>query len=56
MDIRKSGYYWVKLPVNYGWQIGLYTTVDRLWSFFVTSRQYTDKLLIEIDEREITRK
>ena len=55
MDIRKSGHYWVKLPANYGWHIGCYTTIDRLWSFFVTSKEYTDDLLLEIDEREIVR-
>tara|TARA_R110000796_G_scaffold195046_2_gene311522 strand:- start:2033 stop:2389 length:357 start_codon:yes stop_codon:yes gene_type:complete len=55
MDIRKSGYYWVKLPANYGWQIGCYTAIDELWSFFVTKHEYTDDLLLEIDEKEIIR-
>lgn len=53
-DTRKTGYYWVKLPV-YGWQIGLFTVVDNLWYFLVTNRQYRDDLLIEIDENAITR-
>lgn len=52
-DERKTGYYWVKLRGDYGWQIGLYTSIDNLWSFLITSRQYRDSLLLEIDENEI---
>ena len=52
---RKSGYYWVNIHFSYGWNIGLWSDFTESWSFFVTKNEYTDELVIEIDERQITR-
>jgi hypothetical protein len=53
---RKSGYYWVKMKDKEVWYISLYTQFDGMWSFFHTEHQYTDELLLEIDENVLSRK
>ena len=56
MTDRKSGYYWVNIHESYGWQLGYYHNFTETWSFFVTNKEWTDDLVIEIDEKEIVRK
>jgi len=52
---RKSGYYWANIHSSYGWNIGLWSSLTKTWSFFVTKKEWTDDLLIEVDEKQITR-
>ena len=52
---RKSGYYWVNIHSSYGWNIGYWYSLTERWSFFVTQNEWTDDLVIEVDEKEIVR-
>ena len=52
---RKSGYYWVNIHSSYGWNIGLYSDFTESWSFLVTKNEWTDDLVIEINEKQILR-
>ena len=52
---RKTGYYWVNIHSSYGWHLGLYSDFTELWLFHVTNKEYTDELVVEIDEREVLR-
>ena len=55
MDKRKSGYYWVNIHSSYGWQIGYYHSYTGLWSFLCTKNEWTDDLVIEVDEKQLTK-
>jgi len=55
MENRECGYYWVNIHSSYGWQLGYWQQSTETFSFLVTSKEWTNDLVIEVDEKRIIR-
>ena len=52
--MRPSGYYWVK-RVHFGWIIGQWSHLQKVWTIFISDKIFDDLDFEEIDERQIKR-
>lgn len=52
--MRESGFYWVKIHDDYGWEVAKYDSESNEWLCF-ESEYFVDEELQEIDEKMIVK-